>query len=70
MMGHEDARQPPMIKNISHAERPLGRARRLGARRGRGLGGALGLGLLAPALAMGSLGGGDLGLVRAHVRDE
>jgi len=46
--------------------RPLGRARGLGAL-GHGLDGALGLELGAAALAVGGLGGGDLGLVRAHV---
>jgi hypothetical protein len=42
---------------------------RASAARG-GLGGALGLELRAAALAVGCLGGGDLGLVCAHVRCE
>jgi hypothetical protein len=46
-------------------------ARGLGARLHRGRGsGALGLERLVLGLAMGGLGGGDLGLIRAHVRGE
>jgi hypothetical protein len=63
----------PFKKNTSRAgaaAHPLGRARRLGARRRRGLGGALGLELFVATLAVGGLGSGDLGLVHAHIRYE
>jgi hypothetical protein len=57
---------PLIIKNtLCAAERPLGRARRLGAllHWGRS-GGALGLERLATVLAVGGLSGSDLGLVQ------
>jgi hypothetical protein len=59
-------------KASARASRPLGRAHGLGALRcrSRGSGGALGLERLATALAVGGIGGGNLGLVRAHVPGE
>ncbi len=62
----------PFNKNtLRAAKRPLGRVRRLGALLHWGCScGALGLELLTTALVVGCLGGGDLGLVRAHVCDK